>query len=91
MPEKALEGSFDIEAGSRDTVSARAALGGKTGPVSWRIGGQSFTTEGISAISPAFGGKEKDGYTNRSVTGRVEVALADGISADLRGYYSDGR
>ena len=91
MPEKALEGSFDIEAGSRDTVSARAALGGKTGPVSWRIGGQSFTTDGISAISPAFGGKEKDGYTNRSVTGRVEVALADGISADLRGYYSDGR
>ncbi|RSU57747.1 TonB-dependent receptor plug domain-containing protein [Sphingobium yanoikuyae] len=91
MPDKALEGSFDIEAGSRDTVSARAALGGKTGPVSWRIGGQSFTTDGISAISPAFGGKEKDGYTNRSVTGRVEVALADGISADLRGYYSDGR
>lgn len=91
MPEKPLEGSFDVEAGSRDTVSARAAIGGKSGPVQWRIGGQSFTTNGISAIAPAFGGKEADGYTNRNLSGRVEVALAEGISADLRGYYSSGR
>jgi vitamin B12 transporter len=61
MPEKELEGSFDLEAGSRETVSARAALGGKTGPVTWRVGGQTFTTGGISAIAPAFGGKEADG------------------------------
>jgi vitamin B12 transporter len=91
LPQKALEGSFDIEAGSRQTVSARAAVGGIAGPVTWRIGGQTFTTDGISAISPAFGGVEKDGYTNRSVTGRVEVKIADGVSADLRGYYSRGR
>lgn len=91
MPEKDLEGSFDLEAGSRRTVSARAGLGGKTGPVKWRIGGQSFTTDGISAIAPAYGGQEKDGYTNRSLTGRMEIALAQGVTADLRGYYSNGR
>lgn len=91
LPEKSLEGSVDVEAGSRETVSARAALGGRTGPLSWRIGGQAFTTDGISAIAPAFGGKEADGYTNQSVTGRAVLDITDGVSADLRGYYSNGR
>ncbi len=90
LPEKELEGSFDIEAGSRQTASARAAIGGKQGALTWRIGGQAFTTDGISAISPAFGGREKDGYTNRNLTGRVEVAITDNVTADLRGYYSRG-
>ncbi len=91
LPQKPLEGSFDVEAGSRDTVSARAAIGGKTGPLTFRVGAQSFTTDGISVIAPAFGGKETDGYTNQSVTGRAELQLAEGISADVRGYYSHGR
>lgn len=90
-PQAPIEGSFDIEGGSRDTVSARAALGGVSGPLSWRIGGQSFTTEGISAIAPAFGGGERDGYTNRNVAGRAELALGANASIDLRGYYSTGR
>jgi vitamin B12 transporter len=90
LPEKPLEGSFDVEAGSRRTVSARVGLGGQTGPLAWRIGGQSFTTDGISAIAPSFGGVEPDGYTNRSVTGRAVLQLAKGISADVRGYYSSG-
>lgn len=88
LPQKALEASFDVEAGSRETVSARAALGGTTGPLSWRIGGQTFTTEGISAIAA---GTELDGYTNRSATGRAVLEIAPGISADVRGYYSRGR
>lgn len=91
VPEQPLEGSFDLEAGSRETVSARAALGGRSGPLSWRIGGQTFTTDGISAIAPAYGGLEKDGYRNRSLTGRASLALADTVSVDLRGYYSAGR
>jgi len=90
-PEKPLEGSFDVEAGSRNTVSARAGIGGRTGPLAWRLGGQTFTTDGISAIAPAFGGKEPDGYTNRSATGRAELELAQNLSVELRGYYSDDR
>lgn len=91
LPEKALEGSFDFEAGSRDTASARAAIGGRTGPLAWRLGGQAFTTGGISALSPAFGGKEADAYTNTSVSGRAEITLAKGVTADLRSYYSASR
>ncbi|MDO9368722.1 MAG: TonB-dependent receptor [Sphingopyxis sp.] len=90
-PEKSLEGSFDLEAGSRETVSARAAIGGRTGPLSWRIGGQRFTTDGISSHARAFGGVERDGYRNSSVSGRAELALADNVSVDVRGTYSSGR
>jgi vitamin B12 transporter len=90
LPEKPLEASFDVEAGSRETVSGRAALGGRTGPLAWRVGAQTFTTDGISAIAPAFGGGERDGYTNRSVTGRAVLDIVSGVSADLRGYYSSG-
>lgn len=91
LPVEALEGSFDVEAGSRDTVSGRAALGGRSGPLAWRVGAQAFTTNGISAIAPAFGGVETDGYTNRSVTGRAVLEIVSGVSADVRGYYSSGR
>lgn len=91
MPEKPLEGSFEIETGSRESVSTRAALGGRSGPLSWRIGGQAFRTDGISAIAPAYGGVEKDGYHNRSLSGRASLALAAGVSVDLRGYYSSAR
>lgn len=90
-PEKAIEGSFDIEAGSRQTVSARAAIGGKTGPLSWRIGGQRFTTDGNSSHAKAFGGVERDGYRNHNVSGRAELALTDHVSVEVRGTYASGR
>jgi len=91
LPTRDLEGSLDVESGSRETASGRAAIGGRTGPLAWRVGGQAFTTDGISAIAPANGGRERDGYTNRSVQGRGVLDIAGGVSADLRGYYSDGR
>lgn len=90
-PTAPIEGSFDIEAGSRNTVNSRLAVGGKQGRFSWRIGGQSFTTDGISAISPKFGGVEKDGYRNRSLRGRAAIDISDTISFDFGGYYGSGR
>ncbi|TVV74972.1 TonB-dependent receptor plug domain-containing protein [Sphingomonas solaris] len=93
LAERALEGSVDLETGSRETVSGRAALGGRTGPLAWRVGAQAFTTDGISAIAPTAngGGREKDGYTNQTVQGRAVLDLASNVSADVRGYYSHGR
>src|SRR3546814_19088653 len=75
-PEKALEGSFDLDAGSRETVSARAAIGGRTGSLAWRIGGQRFATDGISSQAKAFGGVERDGYRNSNVSGPAERSEA---------------
>ncbi|MDR6790427.1 vitamin B12 transporter [Sphingomonas sp. BE138] len=86
LPAKDLEGSIDLEGGSRDTVNARAALGGINGPLAWRIGAQAFTTAGISALAL---GTERDGYTNQNVQARAVVTLAPGISADLRGAYTN--
>ena len=91
QPARPLEGSIDLEGGSRNTVSARAGIGGKTGLLTFRLGAQAFTTDGISVISPDFGGVEADGYTNQTVTGRVEVQITPDISADLRGFYADAR
>lgn len=91
LPQSPWEGSFDIEMGSRDTVNARAAVGGKNGPLRWRIGVQNFTTDGISAIAPEFGGREKDGYRNRSVRGLGELTLSDQVQLDFGGYYGAGR
>jgi vitamin B12 transporter len=91
LPTAPLEGNFDVEAGARDTVSARAAVGGRTGPLAWRVGAQAFNTGGISAIAPAFGGREADGYRNQSVSGRAVLDLATGVSAEVRGYFSNGR
>ena len=88
LPDAPLEGSFDVEAGSRETVSGRAAVGGRTGALAWRIGAQTFSTQGISAIAA---GRERDGYRNRSVTGRAVLDIVPGVSADVRGYYSHGR
>lgn len=90
MPTRPLEGSFDVEGGSRMTADARAAIGGVTGPLAWRIGAQAFTTDGISVVAPSAGGREPDGYRNQSVQGRGLLTLAPNVSVDLRGYWSNG-
>lgn len=87
-PEKPLEGSFAIEAGTHDTLSARAGIGGTTGAIDWRIAGSTFTTDGISARS---NGTEDDGFTRQSASGTVTVRLAPQVSLDLRGYWSQSR
>ncbi|MBB5710942.1 TonB-dependent receptor plug domain-containing protein [Sphingomonas xinjiangensis] len=91
LGERDLESSFDVEAGSRQTVSGRAAIGGRTGPLAWRVGAQAFSTQGMSALAPTFGGRDTDGYSNQSVQGRAMLDITSGVSADVRGYYSRGR
>lgn len=87
-PEKPLEGSFAAEAGTHDTVSARAGVGGAGDAIDWRLSGSTFFTDGISARS---NGTEADGYRRTSASGTVTVRLAPQVSLDLRGYWSDAR
>jgi vitamin B12 transporter len=90
LPTRPLQGSIDLEAGSRRTASARASVGGITGPLAWQVAGQTFTTDGISAIDSRFGGKERDGYRNQNLQGRAVLTLSETVSADVRGYYAHG-
>lgn len=86
--EQPLEGSMAVEAGSHDTVSARAGIGG-TGPlIDWRIAASRFTTDGISSRS---NGTEPDGYQRSAASGTATVKLAPEVSLDLRGYWADAR
>ncbi|KQM76185.1 TonB-dependent receptor [Sphingomonas sp. Leaf22] len=76
------------EGGSFGTGQGFANISGKAGPVSASIGGGFLTTDGISAYAP---GREKDGYRSYGANGSVSVALADSVSVDVRGFYSNGR
>lgn len=87
-PERPLEGDIDIEAGSRETVHARAGVGGTSKLIDWRVAGSVFTTDGISAKA---NGTEDDGYERRGATGTFDVHLAENLTLDLRGYYTDSR
>lgn len=87
-PTKALEGSFALEGGSNETVSARAGVGGTSDLVDWRLAASTFTTDGISARS---NGTEDDGFRRNAASGNVTVKLAPDVSLDLRGYWADSR
>lgn len=84
-PTEPLEGGFALEAGTHDTVNARAGIGGTSELIDWRLAASHFTTEGISARSS---GTEADGYTRSGASGTVTVRIAPGVSLDLRGYWS---
>ena len=91
LPTAPLEGAFDLEGGSRGTVDGKVALGGKTGDLAWRLSGNAFRTNGISAIAPRFGGIERDGYSHQGASGRIDYAITPTLALDLRGYYSHGK
>lgn len=87
-PQAPLEGSFAVEAGSHDTVSARAGIGGAGRVADWRIAASTFSTDGISARD---NGTEDDGYRRQAASGTATVHLAPHLSLDLRGYWADAR
>ncbi|GLK44493.1 MULTISPECIES: TonB-dependent receptor plug domain-containing protein [Novosphingobium] len=87
-PTEPLEGSFAVEAGTHDTVSARAGVGGTSDLIDWRLSASRFTTDGISARA---NGTEADGFQRSAASGTVTVRVAPGVSLDLRGYWADGK
>ena len=91
LPTQGIEGSAGAEGGSRGTTSGRAAVGGASDAIRWQLAGNAFRTDGISAIAPAFGGNERDGYRHYGGSGRVDANVTPDISLDLRGYWSHGK
>lgn len=86
-PTEELALNARAEAGWRDTYQAVANVSGRAGPVAASVGGGWFRSDGISNFA---GGRERDGYENVGLNGKLLVDLADNIAIDLRGYYSDG-
>lgn len=76
------------EYGANDTYRLLANAGGKFGPVGLSLGGGYSRTDGISAFS---GGTERDGYRQYSASATVTVDVAENISMEASGYYTDSR
>lgn len=90
-PSKPFGGQAQLEGGSYDTSYGKAGLEGRSGPLSWRLAGAGYITGGISAFDKRLGGRERDGYNNAAVTGRLGYELTPDVALDLRLYYSRAR
>jgi len=90
-PTEQLSVNLRGEYGYRNTGQIVGNIAGKTGPLSVSAGAGWFRTDGISAFSEARGGVERDGYENFGANANLNVALADWLSVDARGWYSNGR
>ncbi|KZX92996.1 TonB-dependent receptor [Erythrobacter sp. HI0019] len=78
------------EYGARDTTELTGNVSGRFGPVAASIGASYLHTDGISAFSEARGGAERDGFESLGVNGKIDIALSENLSIDLRGFYADG-
>lgn len=90
-PDGPLSGDATVEGGSRATAYARVGLGAGGAWGGWRLAAGSYTTAGVSNFDEAMGGKEKDGYHNTAVSGRLDLNVADWVSLDARLSYAAGR
>jgi len=89
-PTEQLRVNARAEGGYRGTAQVVANVSGKAGPVSASVGGGYFRSDNISAFSEARGGTERDGYRNYGANAKLNLAIADSLSVDLRGFYSFG-
>ena len=90
-PTEDVTASASAEYGWRDTVNLVGNVAGKFGPVSASVGGGYFRTDGFSTFNEARGATERDGYRRYGANAKFNIALAETVSVDLRGYYSNGR
>jgi vitamin B12 transporter len=90
-PTGPLGGGLGAEGGARNTGYFTGSLGGKSDDLMWRVAGDYYTTDGISAFDKAFGGKELDGSKLGGFSGRLRYDFTPDVQLDLRGYYTHVR
>ena len=78
----------NAEGGSFDAWRINAAANGTAGDVEYGGAMNYFDTGGISAADEKNGNTEADFYRNFGATANTRVHLADYLSVDLRGYYT---
>ncbi|KPP94429.1 TonB-dependent siderophore receptor [Erythrobacter sp. HL-111] len=88
-PSEEIETFARAEYGARDTAELVGNVSGRFGPVAASVGATWFRTDGISAFSEARGGTERDGFESLGVNGKLDIAITDTVSLDLRAFYAD--
>ena len=76
------------EYGAHDTFYATAGGRLDIGPAALSLQGGHFDSDGFSAAAV---GSEPDGFRQSELAGRLDIGLAEGLSAFATGRYADGR
>lgn len=81
MPQAPFEAQGSIH-GLDEYVVGKAGIGGKTGPLSWRLAASYIDDDGVSSLR---GAAEKDGFTQKHLNTYLHYALSDtsGLRARL--------
>jgi vitamin B12 transporter len=90
-PTENLTFNANAEYGWRDTGQIVGNVSGKFGPVSASAGAGYLRSDSISIYNEARGATERDGYKNYGANAKVNIALSDALSVDLRGWHSNGK
>ncbi|WP_374649560.1 TonB-dependent receptor plug domain-containing protein [Rhizorhabdus sp.] len=90
-PTQGLQVKASGEYGRYDAGRAVANISGTVGPVALSAGAGYLTTDGISVADRSGGGTEPDGYHLFGAHAKAQVALADDLSLDLRGFYTKSK
>src|SRR5260221_720194 len=83
--------SGSTEGGSLGTYRGNVAANGVAGPIDYGAAANYYRTAGVSAADARLGNTGADGYHNFGATGNVRWRIADALSIDVRGYYTDAR
>jgi vitamin B12 transporter len=80
----------EAEAGAFGTTRFATGIYGGDARVDYSLGFNSLHTRGITAASHDFlGGHERDGYDNRTLSGRLGARLSDAVGVGLIGRFID--
>lgn len=90
-PTEDLGVNANAEYGWRDTGQLVGNVSGKFGPVSASVGAGYLRSDSFSTFNEARGAIERDGYENYGANVKLNIALSESISVDLRGWYSNGK
>ncbi len=78
----------NAEYGRDDRRTFNASINQNIGPLDIALSSGYFNSDGFSSFD---GGSEEDGFEQYYINGRVNIAITDSVSAEVRGRFADGR
>jgi vitamin B12 transporter len=87
-PTGPLGGGLTAEGGSLGTGDVVGNIGGKSDALQWRLSGNWYGTNGVSAFDERYGGAERDASHISGGSGMLRYDLTPDLQIDFRGYYT---